>query len=74
MWEVWGGQGSWSRGCGRVPARPQRKSVLGGCRSGLAWEEVSLVPDTLETLPDAALAPHEECTGPPPSFPHSPCL
>ena len=69
MWEVWGGQGSWNRGRGRAPAGPQGKSVLGGRRSGLAREEASLLLDTLETLPDAALAPQEECA------PHAtPCL
>lgn len=61
VWEVWGGQGSWNRGRGRAPAGPQGKSVLGGRRSGLAREEASLLLDTLETLPDAALAPQEEC-------------
>lgn len=69
VWEVWGGQSSWSRGCGRAPAKPQRKSVLGGCQSGLAWEEDSLLPDTLEMLPDAAPAPQEECAPLP-----TPCL
>lgn len=56
----WGGQGSWGRGCGRAPAKPQRKRVLGSVGSGLAWEDGSLLLGRPGDA-DFALHPREEC-------------